>query len=198
MKATPEDVAKVIGDRPRFGRRRVASMKATPEDVAKQNLPRVGPNRGPKASMKATPEDVAKSMRSTRRSAEPTSRLNEGHARRRGEAESCMTGPLYRSCPLASMKATPEDVAKQIRQETGIAGMPGGLNEGHARRRGEATSQRWRRTLPVGRLNEGHARRRGEAHRTHHQHRTMRTASMKATPEDVAKIGVLSAGSNGT
>ena len=59
------------------------------------------------------------------------------------------------------MKATPEDVAKQV-----------------------ATRKRWSGSS---RLNEGHARRRGEVRR-HARSRRPLGASMKATPEDVAKL----------
>ena len=84
-------------------------MKATPEDVAKTGrADRMnGEVRGP-ASMKATPEDVAKED-TDRVGRHDQSRLNEGHARRRGEAASC---PQGRDRAGASMKATPEDVAK--------------------------------------------------------------------------------------
>ena len=62
--------------------------------------------------MKATPEDVAKTWRSPRRlnqRPDKPLRLNEGHARRRGEVEVVgVTDELF----AASMKATPEDVAK--------------------------------------------------------------------------------------
>ena len=58
-------------------------MKATPEDVAKKEAAILLAYRF-LASMKATPEDVAKT--STRCVMVPCStRLNEGHARRRGE-----------------------------------------------------------------------------------------------------------------
>ena len=59
--------------------------------------------------MKATPEDVAKHPRPHRNQGDHT-RLNEGHARRRGEVDvyDQVQGPIW----AASMKATPEDVAK--------------------------------------------------------------------------------------
>ena len=60
--------------------------------------------------MKATPEDVAKAL-GLRQPRLGQACLNEGHARRRGEghlARAAHSDP-YR----ASMKATPEDVAKR-------------------------------------------------------------------------------------
>ena len=83
MKATPEDVAKKMFTPGRDREGVDASMKATPEDVAKSEA--VGRRvAGTNASMKATPEDVAKPKR-TRHAWSRRSRLNEGHARRRGE-----------------------------------------------------------------------------------------------------------------
>ena len=59
-------------------------MKATPEDVAKRELDTEHRIRLDTASMKATPEDVAKKALIGRPASAGT-RLNEGHARRRGE-----------------------------------------------------------------------------------------------------------------
>ena len=87
-----------------------ASMKATPEDVAKSQSNGCSPEPVRAASMKATPEDVAKSWRSA------------------------YAGVMM---PGASMKATPEDVAKVGYCLVRFALLPDGLNEGHARRRGE-------------------------------------------------------------
>ena len=66
------------------------------------------------------------------------------------------------------MKATPEDVAKWDR-EGFDQGCVVGLNEGHARRRGEELSGVLE-PLSVRRLNEGHARRRGEERRRRNGH----------------------------
>ena len=60
-------------------------MKATPEDVAKIKHHRTGDSTNDDASMKATPEDVAKcAIRPA--TLDCIVGLNEGHARRRGEA----------------------------------------------------------------------------------------------------------------
>ena len=59
-------------------------MKATPEDVAKVRRTLQALGAGVRASMKATPEDVAKAALRRRRR-HSVLRLNEGHARRRGE-----------------------------------------------------------------------------------------------------------------
>ena len=85
-------------------------MKATPEDVAKRNQFCTHPAEVGPASMKATPEDVAKDGCMSGRSLS-SQRLNEGHARRRGE------------------DAQPSDCPLHLTDR---------LNEGHARRRGEA------------------------------------------------------------
>ena len=84
------------------------------------------------------------------------------------------------------MKATPEDVAKLIGYDASGAAIWGSLNEGHARRRGEGRLL-LRRHRSSRRLNEGHARRRGEAADGGKSTYTEGGASMKATPEDVAK-----------
>ena len=72
--------------------------------------------------------------------------LNEGHARRRGEG-----GCDRRRHPgirAASMKATPEDVAKVRERPSTSTPAAHRLNEGHARRRGEAKSVRkWLRSV---------------------------------------------------
>ena len=157
MKATPEDVAKRITPVTRGVPSGFASMKATPEDVAKTARLAALLTWACVASMKATPEDVAK--RSTSISSSTMgSGLNEGHARRRGEALVRVNGKAWR---MASMKATPEDVAKAL--------------------------CRLRLTFRRICLNEGHARRRGEDERQQHDHTHRSNASMKATPEDVAK-----------
>ena len=165
---------------------RYASMKATPEDVAKP--PGTAEHGRPhRASMKATPEDVAKWEALCPSHDDGSNRLNEGHARRRGEGGRipAVPGP----CRVASMKATPEDVAKHGWRDP--QGTPGRasmkatpedvakdliaaqaasgdarLNEGHARRRGEGCDRRQGHGAHRYRLNEGHARRRGEASRS--------------------------------
>ena len=83
MKATPEDVAKHMPTRPKERTHEHASMKATPEDVAKERPADEDERDAPPASMKATPEDVAKVKRIITN--KTLTRLNEGHARRRGE-----------------------------------------------------------------------------------------------------------------
>ena len=133
-------------------------MKATPEDVAKWRIT-LWDSDSDHASMKATPEDVAKQLVSVLQSGQIS----------------------------ASMKATPEDVAKSTADA--VVDDPTirrGLNEGHARRRGEAGQERHPQRLAT-RLNEGHARRRGEADSAKGGSSSSRSASMKATPEDVAK-----------
>ena len=86
------------------------------------------------------------------------------------------------------MKATPEDVAKPSSGGPQSHWQDRSLNEGHARRRGEDPKQRsWAEATPPC-LNEGHARRRGEVRWRHVHGRRPRRASMKATPEDVAKL----------
>ena len=113
-----------------------------------------------RASMKATPEDVAKV---------PTRRESRSHSL------------------TASMKATPEDVAKHGSRHHKV-GNVAGLNEGHARRRGEDRREPCpNRPASAPGLNEGHARRRGEVERLDIQDMRAAAASMKATPEDVAK-----------
>ena len=83
-------------------------MKATPEDVAKPRAASVTLSSLNAASMKATPEDVAKPDDSGSGSTSHF-RLNEGHARRRGEGRARRRRWRHLG---ASMKATPEDVAK--------------------------------------------------------------------------------------
>jgi hypothetical protein len=113
--------------------------------------------------------------------------VNEGHARRRGEGEGTVPdgGGEF---GVASMKATPEDVAKLTRHRTRAHIAHFSLNEGHARRRGEGLLDRCGHRHVDTRLNEGHARRRGEVGScVDHAALWQVHASMKATPEDVAK-----------
>ena len=161
MKATPEDVAKILQRNSDEHADTAASMKATPEDVAKIDEVLDGVTCDDVASMKATPEDVAKNSSPLWRRSRP-SRLNEGHARRRGEARGFRLG---------------------------IGGITACLNEGHARRRGEARNQdsapsnvtppASMKATPEDVAKQAELDCVGDGP----------DASMKATPEDVAKIG---------
>ena len=70
--------------------------------------------------MKATPEDVAKPTEIKALRKIDLAGLNEGHARRRGEAVDGVEGG-FSGLTAASMKATPEDVAKPVIKQVGSA-----------------------------------------------------------------------------
>ena len=115
-------------------------------------------------------------------------RLNEGHARRRGEVG--VAPGVERVAPHASMKATPEDVAKHqlcdkaaLVRQASMKATPEDVAK-------LTTQTAWHPERDGGRLNEGHARRRGEARSSMTSTPIRPSASMKATPEDVAKMTI--------
>ena len=108
--------------------------------------------------MKVAPEDAAK-LPDLRTGRGPASRRNEGHARRRGEGLKDLADP--RGHKAASMKATPEDVAK-------YAEAARALNQAEASMK----------ATPEDVAKDGAPQSAALCLR----------ASMKATPEDVAKL----------